>query len=648
VAFRFRRSREEVAEARRAIPASQASPSRVPERAGFAYGVPRGGLDEHSGTYSGGYGSDRRTQLDELFDAYMACPWAWACVQAIAKTITAGGLVMDWGTDTGDGDQEAPAKPASVLAAERLFEFTNPRQNIRQLLRNVVVDLLVFGDAFIEVTWWGNLPVALYNLDSPSTTPVTDEHGQVSKYVQLTEQDQRAEFDVREVIHISLDSPRSGAFGVSPTRAALLPITAWLHAAATGKEMFRKGLPPTVHADFPAGKQEKELTRWRDRIFRQNIGPRNIGAPWITQGGATLKELQSGKVSDVLAFLNQKRDEIIADYGVPPAKVSVIESGNLGGGTGVSQDRTFRIDTCAPIAELVLEAVNFAIIKQGFGIEDWHAKFRDVDYRSSKEVEDIRDERIRNGTWTINRARADVGEPPVEGGDDAVIVDRQNMTLVRNLARLSDAAVSAAEAGAPVPDGSQAQDGPPAKDSGSTDQGQDADQAGQDDGKAAETVPPVMLDRYRRRLAETLTMLAVTESKGSADDQVYDQMSRSFPPSALKWVKDTDWSGPREVPVGKVDTRDQDQWNASKEPGEVDRLRAKLRRKTRLGRRPKPVILIDTGKGKLVIADGHHHFLAERGEGLDYTWAFIGKVGDGDRRWETLATSERRTTRKAA
>ena len=50
-------------------------------------------------------------------------------------------------------------------------------------------------------------------------------------------------------------------------------------------------------------------------------------------------------------------------------------------------------------------------------------------------IEDIRDTRLRNGTWTRNRTAADIGEPPVEGGDDAMLVDRQNLVLWSQMRR---------------------------------------------------------------------------------------------------------------------------------------------------------------------------------------------------------------------
>ncbi|MFI2078699.1 phage portal protein, partial [Streptomyces triculaminicus] len=250
----------------------ETAPAKLPERAGYEFGIGPGGLTETNQGIGVATRTDRRSSLNQLYDAYLACPWAWASVNAIARTITAGGLVTDWDNDDGQGGDEQPDKPREVLLLERMLAYCNPRENIRQILRGAITDLLVYGDAFIEVVWLGHQPVALYSLDCPSMLPIADEHGTVTGYVQLTELGQRATFEPREVIHISLDSPRSGIFGVSPTQAALLPITAWLFAAATSKEIFRKGAPPQIHVDFPAGASAAEINRWNAQYQQRNIG----------------------------------------------------------------------------------------------------------------------------------------------------------------------------------------------------------------------------------------------------------------------------------------------------------------------------------------------------------------------------------------
>ncbi|NUP39517.1 MAG: phage portal protein [Streptomyces sp.] len=489
---------------------------KLPGRSGFEYGIGPGGLTETNQGIGAATQTDRRSTLGQLYEAYMACPWAWASVNAIARTVTAGGLVTDWDNDDGEGDEEAPDKPAEVQLLERMLAFCNPRENIRQILRSVIVDLLVFGDAYIEVVWVGSQPVALYSLDCPSMLPIADEHGTVTSYVQMTDLGQRATFEPREVIHISLDSPRSSVFGVSPTQAALLPITSWLFAAATSKEIFRKGAPPQIHVDHPASASPAEINRWNAMYQQRNIGPRNIGNPINTKGGATVNELAQSRTMDYLQFLNQKRDEIIASYGVPPAKVGIIESGNLGGGTGEAQDRTFMVNTCQPLAELVLEALNYALAKVGFGVDGWKLKFRDIDMRDSKTVEEIRDLRLRNGSWSLDRYRADIGEPPVEGGDQPVLVDRQNLVKWADMDAASKAIIASHLKGTAL-DPSEPVQGepigvekperapvPPQLAAVAGDQSPDPDDGGQtDDGLPQESARAL----YRRRLREALAAL---------------------------------------------------------------------------------------------------------------------------------------------
>lgn len=423
-------------------PAKVAPPIQLAsaERRGYEYAIPDGGLDEYN---AGGItGDDRRSQLNQLYEAYKCCPWAWAAVNAIARTITAGGLVTDFTGDDEDGSVKIPAKPPAVLALEKLLKWCNGREDLKQVLRGAIIDMLIFGDAYIEVTWFLGYPIALYSLDSPSMYPIADAHGVISGYVQVTDLQQRAEFAPNEVIHISLDSPRSGVYGISPTEAALLPITVWLFAAATVKERFRKGDPPNIHVDFPAGTSGTESNKWLSQYMTRNIGPRNIGFPIPTKGGGGVTELQQGQLDKYLSVLDQKRDEILATYGCPPAKAGVIESGNLGGGTGEEQDLTFRVNTCGPISELLLEKIVYAIVQQGFGITDWTLKFKDIDMRDSKKVEEIRDLRVRNGSWAINKYRADIGEPPIDGGDEAAIIEKTDVILVRDLESASQAGVA--------------------------------------------------------------------------------------------------------------------------------------------------------------------------------------------------------------
>src|SRR5262249_31392079 len=149
------------------------------------------------------------------------------------------------------------------------------------------------------------------------------------------------------------DSARPSVFGISPTHAAEESIVAWMYLHSCEKEAARRGLPPNIHADLPAGTPETEVTKWQDQDPARNLGPANVGTPITTKGGGKINELQTAKLESILAAKKEARGEIISAYGVPPAKVGIIESGNLGGGTGSDQNKSFWLDIIAPIAALI-------------------------------------------------------------------------------------------------------------------------------------------------------------------------------------------------------------------------------------------------------------------------------------------------------
>lgn len=419
-------------------------------RTGYEYGIPLGNV---SSTEQVARTSERQQTMNQLYQAYLACPWVANPIDVIARTVTAGGLQIV--TDEEVPEDEKPVEPPEVMNLRRLVKFTNPTEDMIQILRNVVTDLLLFGDAYLEVVFLLGQPVALYTLDATTMTVIADQHGEIMGYSQDVDGVRTARFKPWQVIHISLDAPRGGVYGVSPAQKALLPVTSWLFWAATLKECGRRGDPPRVHVDLKQY-QDKEVQNWREQYRVFNLGPKAVGEPLVTTGDGTATVLDARKVTDYLDAMRQLRDEIIATFGVPPSKLDIIETGNLGGGTGESQDKTFRVNTIIPITNLVLEKLNFHLVQVGFGITGWHLEFKEIDFRDSKIVEDIRDMRLRNGSFTLNRYRDEIGEPPVDGGDVAVIVDRHGTIAWNRVEDYSDAAIAnlsavAAQAGLEVP-----------------------------------------------------------------------------------------------------------------------------------------------------------------------------------------------------
>jgi len=408
-------------------------------RSGFEYGIPLA-----SASIKGvqiGHTSERQQVLNQLHQLYMTCDWVSSCVDVVARTVTAGGLQVVADTDEDKEGVEIPPDPPEITRLKRLMRFVNPREDMVQLLRNVVTDLLLFGDAYLEIVSLLGEPIALYTLDATTMTVLSDDHGEVLGYHQDVDGVRTADFTPQQVVHFSMDAPRGGLYGVGPAQKVLLPATTWLFAMATLKECFRRGDPPRIHVDL-GHFSDTDVQRWREQYIVHNLGPKAVGTPVLTTGGGGVQVLDQHKVADYLETCRTLRDEIVSGFGVPPSKVGIIESGNLGGGTGEAQDKTFRVNTIIPISAIILEKLNYHLVQVGFKVVDWHLEFSEIDYRDSEVVEKIRDMRLRNGSYTLNRYRDEIGEPAVDGGDDAVIVDRQNIVVWSDVPAMSKAGIA--------------------------------------------------------------------------------------------------------------------------------------------------------------------------------------------------------------
>ncbi len=119
----------------------------------------------------------------------------------------------------------------------------------------------------------------------------------------------------------------------------------------------------------------------------------------LTLNGRNAPELHVSR--EYSNMMNSIRDRIIATYGVPPAKVSIIETANLGSGSGLTQDKQFK-------KELKGKSKNF---EDAFTRVISHGEFSEVFQYNDLDIEDklqraqIEDIQIKNGSLTINEVR---------------------------------------------------------------------------------------------------------------------------------------------------------------------------------------------------------------------------------------------------
>jgi phage-related protein (TIGR01555 family) len=126
----------------------------------------------------------------------------------------------------------------------------------------------------------------------------------------------------------------------------------------------------------------------------------------------------------------------------------------------------------------------------------------------------------------------------------------------------------------------------------------------------------------------------------SADDaraRVLKQLGEDYPDDKLDWVRKASWTGPRNVDLDKIDTQNKAKWRAQSDDARVTKFMKHIKKD-----KVKPIILVDRpGKDKMMIADGHHRFLAH--EKLDRPpLAFVAKVDKNTGDWDEFHDSQKR------
>lgn len=400
---------------------------------------PRGGQKSLSmawdDTSLGGLGSsdliDDRIKKDTYYKVYCGNQWISGCVNVTMKRMTSGGWeCVETVKDKG--------KAANEQAIKDLLDLDNLEEDFIQLIISAGTDVLTFGEGFCELGYAGNTLTNLYMIDGASMTTHFDIHGAVTGYTQRLEKSTEVvTFEPDEIIRWWLPDLKAKKKALSPIELLKDPV--WLDRSMTtwGEKFFRQGGKPSYWVEMGPDSSEEDGDRYVEWWKENYTGIENAHLPPVMYAGAQLHEFGKGSIElDFDKSDNKQRDRVLVVYGVPPAMLNIIETASLGGGTGESQDDAFLLNTVEPLEKLIMEKFNHRVIRKGMGIKDWEVKLRHADYRSDKEIAEIEDKSVGNGTLSRNEARQERGRSPIEGGDVVTITTGNVLTPVSRLEAL--------------------------------------------------------------------------------------------------------------------------------------------------------------------------------------------------------------------
>ena len=366
-------------------------------------------------------GKDTRVNYKTLESLYTRESWVRAAIDVIARTTTKGGYrFVDINEDEDSSEYRSTPENDEVV---KLFEAPNSENSFDEIIERIVVDLHIYGDAYLELVRNKDEKVkAIYNVYAPSMRVLIDKHGIVQGYLQKLEySSQSVVFAERDVVHFKLNNPGNEVYGLSPLESLFIPIESDLYAQAYNRDFFKNNATPRLHVDM-GNCTYAQLKRNRHYWNTEVKGSGNAHKTIITEGGAKINPI--GTPPKDMEFLNQRkfsRDEILAVFGVPPIKVGIYEDANRANAD--EQDKTFKAEKILPLQKNIARKINRRILDSMDNVSI-KFEFNLIDLRDASDQAEIDEVHLNTGLRTINELRRRDGLKPVAWGDTPILNQR--------------------------------------------------------------------------------------------------------------------------------------------------------------------------------------------------------------------------------
>lgn len=291
--------------------------------------------------------------------------------------------------------------------------FNNPagkyaESTFSSLIKQIIPSWKVTGDAFIEV----NHDKLFDNVPNGFKFIPTELMGYNYEVDAWGIRNTGHIFEPENLIHIYEPKIeiRGSKWGTSLIDTIAQNITLEVLGLNHNKDIFENhGLDPRGVLSF-----DKELKPQQVKDNIQRLKKQKNKKGIISGQGMTYQNTNnSNKDMEFLELIRYSRDCIITMFGVPPAKVDIIETANLGTGSGESQDKNFGKvinSTC----QVVENSFNKNLGRSGF--QEVFEIIRE-DHENKLTRAEIEDKQLRNGTTYINEVRKGYGLPPVDWGN---------------------------------------------------------------------------------------------------------------------------------------------------------------------------------------------------------------------------------------
>jgi HK97 family phage portal protein len=347
-----------------------------------------------------------------------------AAVRSVVRLISEGAarVPLHFFQRSGDsGRQQLPRKNELV----QLWAQPNHRTSSYRFLRDVVADLLVFGNSYgVKVRDDEGKVRALVRLLAPSVSLVAEDESEAAIYrahFGATTKDYQAD----DIVHWRTYNPSDQRIGVSPLES-LRVVLAEDRAASEHRAAFYQNagrVEGVIERPLESGEwSDVARLRFREDWERLHTGTESAGRIAVLEESMRLSPISfSPRDADFVAGRRQILEVVCAVYGLPSQLLGLSDR-NLS-----EAHRHLYMDVVSPWLAMVEEEVNLDIIPDIAGLEQTRHQRQFAEFqlaellRGSFREESEVFERAVGGPWmTANEARAAKNLEPLDGGNSLI------------------------------------------------------------------------------------------------------------------------------------------------------------------------------------------------------------------------------------
>lgn len=368
--------------------------------------------------------SAKHREMAGIFtEMYKRHPWLRATIDKISKTAAAGSIVFQ---------PSDPEVDPIVLHRTALVKFFRASHG-KKLLRSTYKDLLIYGEAFwlIDMTLGGR-PTKAMRLHPAHMDAVVDDGDLVQWRYGPFHQDADAIFYEKEVIlHFVIEDPDSDLVGLSPLESLQETVAQDLFAMRYNRSFFENAAQTGVIFNMRnATKDEVDRNRiWLEQNYQ---GAHNAHRPIILEGDIGIeRSVSTAQEMEFIELRKLNRSEIFGVLDIAPEKLGLNEDSNRS--VGKEADNSFREETISPLQSIVEEEVNDRLILDLFGWDDILFAQEEADKRSRMAEMTIFRDAVRDGLYSRNEVRGELGKKKINGGDEITISTSAGVVPLKRL-----------------------------------------------------------------------------------------------------------------------------------------------------------------------------------------------------------------------